>query len=476
MGSIVDYLTDTDFLEQSLRLLRDAYGVDAFVLDSSGTRVAVEGSDRPEKLRIAYHPFQHPEEIGGLLCTADGEEELKRAGKYVAVLMTGLRTLLEREIEIGQMSGEILELSEQINFLFTLAKKMSGITKLDEFCSLVVKEISRKIGADHAFLCLDEESDAALTVPYNITEGALLKARKEHIFAIASERTDTVLSTIEGGASTLVSPLISKDRAIGFIAFFREPEKRFFTAYEKKFVGIATNSISYIIETLRLYDNLKQLYLNTVKALAAAIDAKDPYTHGHSYRVAKYSVALARKLNLSDAEISELEIASYMHDLGKIGVPEEILRKPGKLSEAEFAQIKQHPLFTGKILEPINLPDFILNTALHHHERLNGSGYPFGLSGAQISLTARIVAVADVFDALTSDRPYRPAESVEKALSIICGGSDVEFDRAVVFALIELLKEGLMPPGIENVYPSLKFEDLRNLNRFLRELTEQLIR
>lgn len=476
MASIVDHLTDTDFLEQALGLLRTSYGVNAFVLDSGGMRVPVAGGDAPEKPYTGYRPFPHSADIGGLLCTADSEDDLKRAGEYVGVIMTGLGTLLERETEIGQMSGEILELSEQINFLFKLARKMSGITKLDDFCSLVVREIARKIGADHAFISIDGEDDAALTVPYNITEGELLRARKEHIFEIASERTDTVLSTIEGGISTIVAPIVSKDHAIGFIAFFREPERRFFTAYEKKFVGIANNSISYIIETLRLYDNLKQLYLNTVKALAAAIDAKDPYTHGHSYRVAKYSVALARKLNLSDAEISELEIAGYMHDLGKIGIPEEILRKPGKLTEAEFDHIKRHPEFTGKILEPINLPDFILNTALHHHERLNGSGYPFGLSGAEISLTARIVAVADVFDALTSDRPYRPAESVERALGIICSGIDIEFDRSVVVALIELLKEGLVVQEIENVYRNLKFEDLLNLNRFLRELTEQLIR
>jgi len=189
------------------------------------------------------------------------------------------------------------------------------------------------------------------------------------------------------------------------MAFFRHKDTRFFTAYEKKFVSIINNIISPSLETFFLYNNLQELYLNTVKALAAAIDAKDAYTHGHSFRVAKFSLAIGNKLNLNDKALADLEVAAYMHDLGKIGIPEEILGKPGKLTTEEFNEVKRHPVLTSKILEPIKLPDFIVEGAVLHHERLDGSGYPFGLKGQKIPLFARIIAVADVFDALTSSRP-----------------------------------------------------------------------
>ncbi|BCB96904.1 hypothetical protein JZK55_18260 [Dissulfurispira thermophila] len=260
------------------------------------------------------------------------------------------------------------------------------------------------------------------------------------------------------------------------MAFLRNPDKQQFTAYEKKFIGVINKSISSTLEILRLYEGLKKLYLNTVKALAAAIDAKDPYTHGHSFRVAKYSVAMARKLNLSEEAISDLEIAVYMHDLGKIGISEAVLKKAGKFTDEEYNEIKKHPHFTGKILAPINLPDFIVLTAIQHHKRLDGKGYPLGLSGDQIISTAKIVAVADVFDALTSDRPYRPAMPVEKALEILINDIDRAFDRKIVLALIDVLKDNDIIEEIKDVYRDLKFVDIHGLNCFLTTLTDQLVR
>jgi HD-GYP domain-containing protein (c-di-GMP phosphodiesterase class II) len=294
------------------------------------------------------------------------------------------------------------------------------------------------------------------------------------VFDLASRRMDTVLSTLDNGMSVLVSPILVKDGHAGFMTFLRDGDKRFFTAYEKKFVGILNSGISSMIEALRLYDSLKELYLNTVKALAAAIDAKDQYTHGHSFRVARYTIAIAKAMNLS--EEADMEIAAFMHDLGKIGVPESVLNKKGKLTPAEYEEMKRHPHFTGRILEPIKLPEFIVTTALQHHERLDGSGYPLGLKGDKITLPARIVAVADVFDALTSDRPYRPALTVEKALQHLVDGIDTEFDRDVVSALIRTLKQGTNIRELTDIYRDLKFTDIQHLNFFLVELANMLVK
>ena len=279
----------------------------------------------------------------------------------------------------------------------------------------------------------------------------------------------TIIFTLEDSSSVLFCPIKEKDGVIGHMVFIRREDSHF-SAYEKKFVSIIENIISPNIETMRLYDSLQELYLNTGKALAAAIDAKDEYTHGHSFRVAKYSVAIGCKLKLSETNLADLEIADYMHDLGKIGISESILGKPGKLSKEEFDQIKLHPVYTDKILQPINLPDFIVNAAVHHHERLDGSGYPHGLAGEKISLFARIIAVADVFDALTSNRPYRDAMPVETALEVLCKQIDREFDRNVVLALIATLQDTKETSTLITIYPNLKFSDITRLNHFLTGL------
>jgi HD-GYP domain-containing protein (c-di-GMP phosphodiesterase class II) len=259
------------------------------------------------------------------------------------------------------------------------------------------------------------------------------------------------------------------------MVFLKRPGKRVFTAYEKQFVSIIDSIISPTMETLRLYQSLHVLYLNTVKALAAAIDAKDAYTHGHSFRVARYSVAIGRQLNLNELELPDLEIAAYMHDLGKIGIPEAVLAKPGKLSAAEFEEIKKHPLLTNKILEPIDLPAFIVDATLQHHERLDGRGYPLGLKGNEISLFAKIIAVADVFDALTSARPYRGAMTVEDALTLLCQGIDSEYDRDVVCAFFAALRNNKTDKDIADIYGDLKFMQMEQMNQFLKKLTQHLI-
>jgi HD-GYP domain-containing protein (c-di-GMP phosphodiesterase class II) len=261
---------------------------------------------------------------------------------------------------------------------------------------------------------------------------------------------------------------------VGFIAFFRSAEKRFFTSYEKRFLAIIDDIISPSIESLKLYSSLQVLYRNTVKALASAIDAKDAYTHGHSFRVAKYSLSIGRKMRLEADQLSDLEIAAYMHDLGKIGIPEAILGKPGRLTPQEFQEVKKHPIITDHILEAIDLPAHIVDGAVQHHERLDGRGYPLGLVGDAISLFGRIIAVADVFDALTTDRQYRGAMTVEAALTILCNGTGTEYDKNAVLALVSALQDG-EDIEMSKLYPELKFMKINQMNEFLRNLINILL-
>jgi putative two-component system response regulator len=179
-------------------------------------------------------------------------------------------------------------------------------------------------------------------------------------------------------------------------------------------------------------DVINLMYVRSIDAMINALEAKDFYTRGHAHRVTIYSVATAREMGLSDPEVEDLRRASVLHDLGKIGVREVILNKPGKLTDAEFAEIVRHPEISVSILEPIPFFRPLLPAILHHHEQFDGSGYPGRLSGDRIPLASRIMAVADTFDAMTSTRAYRKALPVAAAIEEIRRCSGVQFDPDIV--------------------------------------------
>jgi HD-GYP domain-containing protein (c-di-GMP phosphodiesterase class II) len=175
-----------------------------------------------------------------------------------------------------------------------------------------------------------------------------------------------------------------------------------------------------------------ELFLGTARALASAIDAKDPYTRGHSVRVNRYSVILARYHGLSEEDIRDIHVASLLHDVGKIGVDDAILKKPGKLTPEEFEVMKLHPVIGANIMAPIRQMKRLLPGLRSHHERWTGEGYPDNLKGNEIPLMARIIAVADTFDAMTTERPYQKAMSFEKALARLNELKGSGFDEHIV--------------------------------------------
>jgi len=190
-------------------------------------------------------------------------------------------------------------------------------------------------------------------------------------------------------------------------------------------------------------DGLSRGSLATVKAMAAAVDAKDAYTQGHSARVSRYAVAIGRALGLAAPDLERLELAGLLHDVGKIAVPDAILKKEERLTDEEFTVIKEHPVTGERMLADLPyLPKDILPPVRHHHERWDGRGYPDGLAGAMLPPDAAIMAVADAFDAMTSTRTYRPALSVSEAVRRIREGSGTQFAPHVVLAFDRALAAG----------------------------------
>jgi putative two-component system response regulator len=189
---------------------------------------------------------------------------------------------------------------------------------------------------------------------------------------------------------------------------------------------------------------LEELFLASVQSLAEALEVKDPYTRGHSVRVSHYSVMIARELGLDGELLRQIELGGHVHDIGKIGVREDVLNKPGKLTDAEYEHIMTHPVVGWRILAPL-LGDtpVALNIVRSHHERFDGRGVPDRLAGEQIPFEARIAAVADSFDAMTSDRPYRPdGMSIEASVAELVRCSGTQFDPKIVTAMVGAVESG----------------------------------
>jgi len=198
-----------------------------------------------------------------------------------------------------------------------------------------------------------------------------------------------------------------------------------------------------------------------VKALAAVIDGKDPYTRGHSERVSRFSVATAQALGLTEVEIERIRVSALLHDIGKIGIDDRILKKPSALTDEEFEIMKTHPQKGFKIMSQIPAMRDFLPGMYMHHEMINGQGYPQGLKGDELPMQARIVSVADTFDAMTTERPYQRAMDLEAALTRLKSFTGTRYDPQVVAAFIAACEAGKIRPGVTRV--NRQQSNVRNL-------------
>lgn len=239
--------------------------------------------------------------------------------------------------------------------------------------------------------------------------------------------------------NTIVLPLKPRDRFLGVIQVANKHGRITYSPEDLDLLRILGNQIAFVIQNADLFRNLQRAYIDTLAALTSAIDAKDSYTHGHSERVTELSLGLARTLGLAPPVMEDIRLAGMLHDIGKIGIPEAILNKPGRLTNEEFDVIKSHPTLGIRILRKVEFLGGIVPMIRHHHERFDGRGYPDGLAGEGIPLAARIIAVADTYDAMTSNRPYRQAMAIDDALEEIVRCKGTQFDPQVAEAFVDMI-------------------------------------
>ncbi|MBI5417972.1 HD domain-containing protein [Candidatus Poribacteria bacterium] len=238
--------------------------------------------------------------------------------------------------------------------------------------------------------------------------------------------------------SFLSVPLKIKEKIIGVINLNNKRFNEEFTQDDLEFLMTLANHAAISIENAQLYRNIRKSYFDTISALAMTIEAKDPHTRGHSKRVTEYAVAIAKKIDMTPNRIEIIRYAAILHDIGKIGISEKIISKKNSLSHEEYIMIKNHPLIGESIIEPIDFLQSVKPIIRYHHERYDGSGYPDGIMGEEIPIEARILSLADSYDAMTSDRPYRNRLSHQDALMEVVRNSGTQFDPYLKEKFLEI--------------------------------------
>lgn len=398
-------------------------------------------------------------EIATLFCPLEGAV----AAAFLAAAAYGLENTFRLEAEINDLSSEIVRVYDELAFIYSLSSKLGSEMDLAAICRRVLDESCKALGAGSMALMLLEEGSSRLVVRAGIglAEATPVGFGVDARTGVAGEAFGRMTATLieepaaDSGLpvpypsrSVLCIPLITDDRSIGMLVVGDKQDGGEFRSQEIKLLDSISGDVAASIKKAQLYERINLLFMHTVEALASSIDAKDPYTYGHSRRVADFAAIICGEMGMTKAETQLVRLASILHDIGKIGTPEMILQKPGRLLPEEIEKIKEHPIQGAQILSSIDELTEVIEGIRHHHERFDGEGYPDQMQAQQIPLQARIIAVADCFDAMTSNRPYRKSIDPDKAVIIMedCAGS--QFDPHVFAAF----KKAFHSKAFEDVY------------------------
>jgi HD-GYP domain-containing protein (c-di-GMP phosphodiesterase class II) len=400
----------------------------------------------------------HPQTPTALEANSSSAAEMENFLNQVATL---LQDRLTTQQEMEEMAEELTDNFEQLCFYARIAGRVRTITFSGEMLKDLVADLMDTMRTDIAFARLPErpeynsfmitpaasemisDQDAFIdTLIDSIPRNA--PSLEENYFIVNDSRTT---SGYEGHAPApyrfLAVKMRHKGNFYGWMGLVSFNLNEIFRRSELRLLNSMAEQIAVVITNSDLYRDLERFVINMVKSLVYAIEAKDDYTRGHSERVCRYSLLMADRMGLTEERKKVLQWSSILHDSGKIGIPESILNKPWRLEDEEYQIIKNHPIKGHTILEPLEQLASSLPGMLHHHERYDGTGYPGGLKGQEIPLEARIIAVADTYDAMTSNRAYRPAKSPCEALEEMEKVAGSQLDPELVEVFKEVFKEDL---------------------------------
>jgi len=383
-------------------------------------------------------------------------QKLKQRSIELAQAKKELEWTDKLEEEVKLRTQELEKSKDKLSILYNISQVISSTLKLDNILKVILDFSVKISGANRgSVMLLDEKKGVfSIRVAHNLSERIIREitfTKDENTVGwVVKNKRPLYIKDLEKDKrflkkegidyklnQLLIIPIIIEGKVKGVINLDNNTS---FTDDTINLLKSFSEQAAVAINNARLYQKIQDSYFEIVKALAQAIEAKDPYTHGHSARVMEYAVQIAQKLGLPEEEIESLRYAAILHDIGKIGVRGIVLNNPNGLTGEEYDEIKKHPLVGEGIIKPIELLQPIRPLIRHHHEWYNGKGYPDGLSGENIPLGARILAVADAYDAMKSDRPYRRALTEETAIQELKRGNRTQFDPQVVEVFLEILK------------------------------------
>ncbi|MBI3761829.1 MAG: HD domain-containing protein, partial [Chloroflexi bacterium] len=363
------------------------------------------------------------------------------------------RMLVRRESEARERLFEL-------EALFKVSTALRAARNVAEMLPIIVDQSVEVMRSDAgALLLLDETGEALVFEAARGKPEALLGLRHERcqdpLWQVLQSRQPLVSNDLEavwanpgcettrqlfaGLASCLCVPLHTTQNVPGLL-FLGYDRRRLATEGETRTLMTITEMAGSAIQRARLFDEVRSAYLQTAAALANAVDAKDTYIGGHGEALSRWALAVGREMGLSEKELEDLRFGALLHDVGKIGVPDSILGKPGPLTPEEWAAMRRHPDIGREILQPVQGLQGVCDIVCHHHERFDGAGYPVGLAGEAIPLGARILAVVDAYGAITDERVYKPGRSHEEAVAELRRGAGTQFDPHVVEAFLKVIE------------------------------------
>lgn len=350
---------------------------------------------------------------------------------------------------------------QQLNTIMKVTKAITSILDLDRLLDFCLKLLGREMGVENSSIMLMQPGGQWLVVKASYgpsSDRVTGKERKlgDGVAGWVAEYKEPLLITDADASpvfatefarkypskSFLCVPLVLQERTLGVLNLTGKVNGEPFTEQDRRFVLAVTGQIAVAIENAGLYDTIRQNSLSAVQALAEGLEARDPYTSGHSSRVTDYAIRVAKTLGVSQPSTETLRYAGRLHDIGKLGISEAVLHKNARLSEDEWALIKEHPAKGERIVHSLGFLDRAKTVVRHHHERWDGAGYPDGLKGEEIPFLTRILSVADCYDAMTSQRPYRAAKTHKEALGELEAGVSRQFDPAIVQQFVKVMHSG----------------------------------
>ena len=372
-------------------------------------------------------------------------------------VLTILASHAASAIDNAQLYSQVKRQVDELETLYRLGTVLNSSLSLEDILPEVLDRTLELLGAKTASVMLLSEDGTELRIRMarGLSDDIVRKTRVkigERVSGRVARDGKPILITRadeDDNDSSLCVPLLSNDKVVGVLNIRSKTNGEDFTSLDLNLAIQLASIAAVAIENAGLHDELHSLFLSAISALANSIDARDPYTKGHSERVTAYSVMIAEEMDLDPEAVEELRYAALLHDIGKIRIRDHILHKPGRLTDEEFAEMKRHPEYGVEIMEPVKAFQHILPSMRHHHERYGGGGYPDALTGEDIPLGARIMCVADCFDAMTSDRPYRKGLPVETARQELVRNKGSQFDPRAVDIFIQLLDQGRVQPVLE---------------------------